>query len=79
MRELFAIERHVQLMMVAHAYLEIGRQELLAAPSDLELHVTLGNIQRQHQSLTRRAQVAQVFHLAQHGFELETIHQQLAV
>jgi hypothetical protein len=27
MRDLFAVERHVQLMMVAHAYLEVQRQE----------------------------------------------------
>lgn len=79
MRELFAIERHVQLMMVAHAYLEIGRQEALAASSDPEARVTLGDIQRQHQALSRRAEIAQVFHLAQHGFELETIYQHLAV
>ena len=30
MRDLFAVERHVQLMMVAHAYLELQRQDTLA-------------------------------------------------
>jgi hypothetical protein len=30
MRDLFAIERHVQLLMVAHAYLEIERQDALS-------------------------------------------------
>jgi SRSO17 transposase len=79
MRDLFAIERHVQLMMVAHAYLEIGRQETLAAASEPDAHVTLGDIQRQHQVLSRRAEIAQVFDLAQRGFELKTIYQHLAV
>ena len=57
MRDLFAIERHVQLMMVAHAYLEL---------------------QRQLQSVSRRAEIAQVFDLAQCGFTLEAICQHLA-
>jgi SRSO17 transposase len=78
MRDLFAIERHVQLMMVTHAYLEIARQDALAASSDPDAHVTLGDIQRQHQTLSRRAEIAQVFDLAQLGFELDTIYQRLA-
>ena len=36
MRDLFAIERHVQLMMVAHAYLEIQSQEARATSSEPE-------------------------------------------
>jgi SRSO17 transposase len=78
MRDLFAIERHVQLMMVAHAYLEMARQDALAASSEPDAHVTLGDIQRQHQALSRRAEIAQIFDLAQRGFELETIFQRLA-
>ena len=78
MRDLFAVERHVQLMMVAHAYLELQRQEALASANDPETHITLGDIQRQLQSHSRRAEIAQVFDLAQHGFTLETIYQRLA-
>ena len=78
MRDLFAIERHVQLMMVAHAYLELERQRTLATSSDPDQHVTLGDIQRQHQSLSRRAEIAQVYDLAQRGFELDSIYQCLA-
>ncbi len=78
MRDLFAIERHVQLMMIAHAYLEIQRQETLAASPDPDTHVTLGDIQRQLQALSRRTEIAQVFDLAHRGFELETIYQRLA-
>jgi hypothetical protein len=78
MRDLFAIERHVQLMMVAHAYLEMARQDALAASSDPDAHVTLGDIQRRHQALSRRAEIAQVFDLTQRGFELETIYHRLA-
>ncbi len=72
----FAIERHVQLMMVAHAYLEIERQDALAAASDPDARVTLGDIQRQHQMLSRRAEIAQVFDLSQRGFKLD--YQRLA-
>ena len=78
MRDLFAMERHVQLMMVAHAYLELQRQEALASADDPEAHITLGDIQRQLQSHSRRAEIAQVFDLAQHGFTLDTIYQRLA-
>lgn len=78
MRDLFAIERHVQLMMVAHAYLELQRQDALTSSADPDAHVTLGDIQRKLQSLSRRTEIAQVFHLAQRGFPLETIYQRLA-
>jgi hypothetical protein len=54
------------------------RQEALAAASEPDTHITLGDIQRQHQALSRRAEIAQVFVLAQRGFELETIYQRLA-
>ena len=78
MRDLFAIERHVQLVMVTHAYLELERQEALMASTEPDAHVTLGDIQRQHQSLSRRAEIAHVFVLAQHGFDLDTVYQRLA-
>ena len=78
MRDLFAIERHVLLMMVAHAYLELQRQEALASAADVDTHVTLGDIQRELQSLSRRTEIAQVFDLAQRGFPLQTIYQRLA-
>jgi SRSO17 transposase len=78
MRDLFAIERHVQLMMVTHAYLEIQRQNALAASSEPDAHVTLGDIQRQLQALSRRAEIAHVFDLALRGFELDTIYQRLS-
>ena len=78
MRDLFAIERHVQLMMVTHAYLEIERQRAQAATPEPGIRVTHGDIRRQHQALSRRAEIAQVFDLAQRGFELDTIYQHLA-
>jgi SRSO17 transposase len=77
-RDLLAIERHVQLMMVAHAYLELQRQEAIASADDPEAHITLGDIQNQLRSHSRRAEIAQVFDLAQHGFTLEMIYQCLA-
>jgi SRSO17 transposase len=78
MRDLFAVERHVQLMMVAHAYLEIQRQEAVAAAPEPDTHVTIGDVQRQHQALSRRAGIAHIFDLAQRGFSLETVYQHLA-
>ena len=76
MRDLFAIEHHVQLMIVAHAYLELRRQDWLANAEPGE-QITLGDIQREHQALSRRAEIALVFDLAQHGFALDTVFQQL--
>lgn len=78
MRDLFAIERHVQLMMVAHAYLELERQEAMAVADEADTRITIGDIQRQHQALSRRTEIAQVFDLTQRGFQLETIYQRLA-
>ncbi len=78
MRDLFAVERHVQLMMVAHAYLEIQRQEALASTSEPEAHITLGDIQRQHQAHSRRTEIAHIFDLAQRGLSLDSIYQRLA-
>jgi len=78
MRDLLAIERHVQLMMVAHAYLELQRQEALTSAIDPDAHFTLGDMQRQLQAVSRRAEIAQVFDLAHCGFTLDTIYQRLA-
>jgi SRSO17 transposase len=78
MRDLFAVERHVQLMMVTHAYLEIQRQEALATTSEPEAHITLGDIQRQHQAHSRRTEIAHIFDLAQRGLSLDSVYQRLA-
>lgn len=77
MRDLLAIERHVQLMMVAHAYLELQRQTWLAQ-AEPEDHMTLGDIQRAHQALSRRVEIAHVYTLAQRGLTLDAVYQQLA-
>lgn len=78
MRDLFAVERHVQLMMVAHAYLEIQRQEVLATISEPDVNVTLGDIQRQHQAHSRRTDIAYIYDLAQRGLSLASVYQRLA-
>jgi hypothetical protein len=74
---MLTIERHVQLMMVAHAYLELQRQNWMAhaQPED---HITFGDIQREHQALSRRVEIAQVYDLAHRGFSLDFVYQQLA-
>ena len=77
MRDLLAIERHVQLMVVAHAFLELQRQQALAT-AEPGAHVTLGDIQRRYQRLSRRAEIAHVFDLSQRGFDLDTIYHRLA-
>ncbi|MBU1877314.1 MAG: IS701 family transposase [Chloroflexi bacterium] len=41
MRDLFAIERHVQLMMVAHAYLEMERQDAQTEAADPDVRITM--------------------------------------
>jgi hypothetical protein len=50
MHRLVAIERHVLLMMVTHAYLELQRQDLSEQVADGNLHVTLGDLQRLQQA-----------------------------
>jgi len=42
-----------------------------------EHHITPGDTQRQHQSLSRSAEIAQVFVLAQHGFDLDSVYLRL--
>jgi SRSO17 transposase len=78
MRDLFAVERHVQLMMVAHAYLEIQRQDALATTSEPDEHITLGDIQRQHQALSRRIEIAHIYNLVKCGLSLASVYQRLA-
>lgn len=78
MRRLVAIERHVLLMMVTHAYLELQRQDLSEQGADGNLHATLGDLQRQQQAAARRATIALVFTLTQRGHDLETIYERLA-
>ena len=78
MRDLTAIENHVLLMMVTHAYLEIQRRDALDNTTDIDAHRTLGDLQRQHQRLAQRATIALVFSLAQQGLELNDIYEQLA-
>jgi SRSO17 transposase len=77
MRDLLAIERHVQLVMVAHAYLELARQDA-QQDANPDAHITLGDIQREHQQLSRRAEIALVFDLARRGFELDSVYHRLA-
>jgi hypothetical protein len=77
MRRLVVIERHVLLMMVTHAYLELQRQELSEQVADGSVHVTLGDLQRQQQTVARRATIALVFTLTQRGHDLETICERL--
>jgi SRSO17 transposase len=78
MRRLVAIERHVLLMMVAHAYLELQRQDVSEQVTDEDLHFTLGDLQRRQQVAARRATIALVFTLAQRDYDLETIYETLA-
>ena len=53
-------------------------QEAQAATSEPEVRVTLGEIQRQRQALSRRAEIARVFDFALRGFSLESVYQRLA-
>jgi SRSO17 transposase len=78
MRKLAAIENHVLLMMVTHAYLEIQRRDALDNATGIDTHFTLGDLQREHQRLAQRSTIALVFSLAQQGFELEDIYERLA-
>ncbi len=78
MRQLVAIERHVLLMMITHAYLELQRQTMTEQCSDENLQFTLGDLQRQQMVTARRATIALVFTLAQRDCDLETIYETLA-
>jgi SRSO17 transposase len=78
MRDLVAIDNHVLLMMVTHAYLEIQRRHALEQATDDDIHFTLGDLQRQHQRLAHRATIATTFILAQQGLDLDTIYERMA-
>lgn len=78
MRKLAAIENHVLLMMVTHAYLEIQRRDALDNATEMDAHFTLGDLQREHQHLAQRSTIALVFSLAQQGLELDDIYERLA-
>lgn len=78
MRGLSAIENHVLLMMVTHAYLEIQRREALEQAPEDNAHFTLGDLQRQHQRLAQRSTIALVFALTQQGLSLDDIYERLA-
>jgi|SaaInlV_165m_DNA_1040744.scaffolds.fasta_scaffold35293_1 SRSO17 transposase len=78
MRNLVAIENHVLLMMVTHAYLEIQRRDALEQATEDEAHFTLGDLQRQHQRLAQRSNIALVFALTQQGYSLDDIYDRLA-
>jgi SRSO17 transposase len=78
MRKLEAIENHVLLMMVTHAYLEIQRQDALEQSIEKDTSFTLGDLQREHQRLAQRSVIALVFSLAQQGLELNDIYERLA-
>lgn len=77
MRALNAIENHVLLMMVTHAYLEIQRRDALEATDEVDAHFTLGDLQREHQRLAQRSTIALVFALTQQGLGLEDIYERL--
>ena len=78
MRALKAIENHVLMMMVTHAYLEIQRRDALAASTEVDAHFTLGDLQREHQRLAQRSTIALVFALTQQGLALDDIYERLA-
>jgi len=78
MRQLAAIENHVLLMMVTHAYLEIQRRDALDNATENDVHFTLGDLQREHQRMAQRSTIALVFSLARQGLELDEIYERLA-
>lgn len=78
MRKLIAIDRHVLLVMVAHAFLELQRKEAAQRSSDPKAHFTLGGLQRSLQKAVHRATIQRVHELTSLGFDLDTIYQRLA-
>lgn len=78
MRNLTAIENHVLLMMVTHAYVEIQRRDAVEQATESDAYFTLGDLQRQHQRLAQRSTIALVFALAQQGCSLDDIYDRLA-
>jgi SRSO17 transposase len=78
MRNLMAIERHILLVMVAHAFLELQRHDAASCSTDPKTRFTLGSLQRSLQKTVHRATIQRVFELTQAGFDLNTIYQRLA-
>jgi SRSO17 transposase len=78
MRSLMAIERHVLLVMVAHAFLELLRHDAAHSSTDPKDRVTLGSLQRALQKTVYRVTLQRVFELTQAGFDLDTIYHRLA-
>ena len=78
MRALKAIENHVVLIMITHAYLEIQRRDALDTSTKVDAYFTLGDLQREHQRLAQRSTIALVFALTQQGLDLEDIYERLA-
>jgi SRSO17 transposase len=79
MRDLSAIENHVLMMMVTHAYLEIQRRDACEGCTEVDPQFTLGDLQREHQRLAQRSTIALVFSLTQQGIGLEDIYEQFAI
>lgn len=79
MRNLVAIERHVLLMMVAHAFIELQRHEAAESSTDPKARFTLGSLQRSLQRSVQRVTIQHVFELTHAGFDLDTIYQRLAI
>ena len=78
MRNLLAIERHVLLVMVAYAFLELQRFDAAQRSSDPKVRFTLGSLQRSLRRSVQRATIQHVYELANAGFDLDTIYQRLA-
>jgi hypothetical protein len=65
-------------MMVSHAYLELQRQDTLAMAFVPNEHIMLGDIQRKHQALSCRMEIALIYDLAQRSLSLASVYQRLA-
>jgi SRSO17 transposase len=78
MRNLIAIDRHVLLVMVAHAFVELQRFDAARYSTDPKAHFTLGSLQRSLQRTVRRTTIHHVFELSNAGFDLDTIYHRLA-
>jgi SRSO17 transposase len=78
MRNLVAIERHLLLVMVAHAFIELQRFDAAQSSSDPKVRFTLGSLQRSLQRTVRRATIQRVFELTNAGFDLDSIYHRLA-
>ncbi len=78
MRNLLAIERHVLLVMVAYAFLELQRHVAAGLSAHSKAHFTLGSLQRSLQRTVYRVTLRRVYDLTLAGFDVDTIFQRLA-